>query len=509
VAATGQELAAALAGIVGAGNVLADEAARRLASSDLFEWPGQAVAELVVRPGSTAETAAVARLLAAAGQAMVPRGAGLSYTAGAVPQAPAVVIDATRLDAIDIRADDLVAVVGAGLAWEKLAEALRPHGLKAAQVNPISGAVTTVGATAAQNIPGGSDGIIGLAAVLADGSEVRTGALAREGGHPFWRYDGPDLTGLFLGDCGAFGVKTEVALRLVPERPAAFASFAFETADAVLEAMVALMQRGLVARALAMDPLKNRTATRVEVGEAVRTVGAVVARSGSIGQAIRDVAQMARGRSALAEAPWSLHLTAEASTEAGAAAQLDLARALCRAGREIEPVVPKALRAKPYSIRGFVGPDGERWVPVHGVLPLSRARACMAALQDHLAAAEAALAADGISGSFLLSSLGAYMTIEPMFYWPDALDPIHMANLSERNRARFGGRPVNSAARETVRRMRGELTAILDAHGAVHSQIGRFYRFGEALAPGTRALLEGLKRLLDPAGRMNPGALGL
>ena len=136
----------ALAGIVGADHVLADEAARRYASSDIFVWPDAVVADLVVRPGSTEETARVAQALN--GKSIVPRGAGLSYTAGVVPHQPAVVVDTARMDAIDIHADDLYAVVGAGCTWEKLALALKPHGLHAVQRSPISGSHSTVGGAA-------------------------------------------------------------------------------------------------------------------------------------------------------------------------------------------------------------------------------------------------------------------------------------------------------------------------------------------------------------------------
>ena len=210
--------------------------------------------DLVVRPGSTEETARAVALLARERKAMVPRGAGLSYTAGAVPHAPATVIDSARLDAIEINAHDLYAVVGAGCTWAKLAVALKPHGLRAVQINPISGSDSTVGGTASQNIPGGMDGIIGLTVVLADGSVARTGSGARKGASPFQRYSGPDLTGMFLGDCGAFGVKTEVVLRLAAERPAAFASFAFADADDLVAAMVPLLKGGLVSRALRNGP---------------------------------------------------------------------------------------------------------------------------------------------------------------------------------------------------------------------------------------------------------------
>ena len=141
-------LHAALDAVVGTDHVLTDESARRLASSDLFLWPDASLADLVVRPGSTTETAAVAALLSEAGSAMVPRGAGLSYTVGVVPHGPAVVIDSSRLNRITIHPEDLHAVLGAGVTWQALAEALKPHGLRAAQINPISGSHSTVGGTA-------------------------------------------------------------------------------------------------------------------------------------------------------------------------------------------------------------------------------------------------------------------------------------------------------------------------------------------------------------------------
>ena len=43
-------------------------------------------------------------------------------------------------------------------------------------------------------------------------------------------------------------------------------------------------------------------------------------------------------------------------------------------------------------------------------------------------------------------------------------------------------------------------------HGAVHSQLGRFYRAGN---PDTDALLARLKAALDPDHRINPGVLGI
>ena len=499
-----------LAAITGHANVVADADACLLASSDIFPWPGRIPADLVVRPGSTEETARVMALLQKTGNSVVPRGAGLSYTGGAVPHSACVVIDTARLDTIDIHAEDLYVTVGAGVTWEKLAAALKPLGLRATQGSPISGSVTTVGGLASNNVPGGLDGVIGLTAVLADGTVVSTGSSAASTGSAFQRYAGPDLTGLFLGDCGAFGIKTSITLRLATEPAAAFASFGFAQAGHMLAAMSAVVRNRLVARAFSMDQARGRSATTIDAGDAAGIVGAVARNAGSIGGALKDVAQLAFRRNVLHEAAWSLHLVIEGANEAIAQAQLELARAICvENGTEMDNVVPKTMRAKPFSIRGFLGVDGERWVPVHGIVPMSRAAACHAALDAHLLKNAATLASAGIKYSWLISSSGAYISIEPMFYWHDELDPIHFAHLSERNRTRFGGRPANLAARALVTQMRGELRDIMDAHQAVHAQLGRFYRYTDQMTVESGDFVRRIKQALDPQGRMNPGVLGL
>ena len=499
-----------LAAITGHANVVADADACLLASSDIFPWPGRIPADLVVRPGSTEETARVMALLQKTGNSIVPRGAGLSYTGGAVPHSACVVIDTARLDTIDIHAEDLYVTVGAGVTWEKLAAALKPLGLRATQSSPISGSVTTVGGLASNNVPGGLDGVIGLTAVLANGTVVSTGSSAASTGSAFQRYAGPDLTGLFLGDCGAFGIKTSITLRLATEPAAAFASFGFAQAGHMLAAMSAVVRQRLVARAFSMDQARGRSATAIDAGDAAGIVGAVARNAGSIGGALKDVAQLAFRRNVLHEAAWSLHLVIEGANEAIAQAQLELARAICvENGTEMDNVVPKTMRAKPFSIRGFLGVDGERWVPVHGIVPMSRAAACHATLDAHLLKNAATLASAGIKYSWLISSSGAYISIEPMFYWHDELDPIHFAHLSERNRTRFGGRPANLAARALVTQMRGELRDIMDAHQAVHAQLGRFYRYTDQMTVESGDFVRRIKQALDPQWRMNPGVLGL
>jgi len=401
-------------------------------------------------------------------------------------------------------ADDLYAIVGAGCTWQALADALTPLGLRTAAAPPISGSHSTIGGAASQSVTD-SEGFIGVTVVLADATVVRTGTWTTPGGVPFSRHYGPDLTGLFIGDCGAFGVKTQIVLRLLPSAQRRFASFGFQNGVDVARTIAAL-RRGPGGKALAFDRARAESATAsMEPGEALRTVAAVAGKAGSLTQAVKDVIGLHRARDALEEAPWSLHITGEGANVAIAEAQLDAMRAICLAasGNEIAPAVPQALDARPFSVRGMVGQQGERWVPVHGHLSLSAAPVCLQAIEALFADHDAAIRRHDIRINWLLGSTGASITMEPMFYWRDALDPLHMKYLSERNRARFGNAAPNPEARAFVRELRIAVRDVMDRHGATHHQIGRFY------VPPSGDMLARIKSLLDPGRRMNPGVLGL
>jgi FAD/FMN-containing dehydrogenase len=333
---------------------------------------------------------------------------------------------------------------------------------------------------------------------------VQTGAPAH-----FHRFAGPDVTGLFLGDCGAFGIKTEVVLRIAPEQPASFASFGFQDVGELLQSLMTCMSDRVVTRAFAMDRVKSADATKVGIGEAVKTAAAVIRRSETLAQSVRDAAKLLRlATSGPDETPWSLHLIIESPTQPGADAQLERACEICQLhGRRGDDVFPRAMRAKPYSVRGFIGPSGERWAPVHGIFALSRVRAAMADLQMFVARHASQMQELGLSASWLISSAGFYIVIEPMLYWPDQLDPLHMQYLSPRNKERFGGFTANPAARNLVHTMRSGMRDVMDQHGAVHSQLGRFYRLEGQGIPDN--LMLRLKAALDPNQNMNPGVLGL
>jgi len=104
---------------------------------------------------------------------------------------------------------------------------------------------------------------------------------------------------------------------------------------------------------------------------------------------------------------------------------------------------------------------------------------------------------------------GTDIVYEPQWFWPDGTRAIHRHVLREVDLKPVEGQIQNRVAYQEVTRMMGELAAIYCDLGAVHQQLGRFYPYREALDDTNWALLEGLKKMIDPSGIMNPGALGL
>ena len=96
--------------------------------------------------------------------------------------------------------------------------------------------------------------VTGTGDLLVTGSAAGTQAPS-----PFFRNYGPDLTGLFLGDSGAFGIKVAATLMLVPSPAAvAMASYSFDDPAALLSTMGRIGAEMLAAECLAMDPFTAR-----------------------------------------------------------------------------------------------------------------------------------------------------------------------------------------------------------------------------------------------------------
>lgn len=497
--------------------VLTDPASLDFYAHDIYARGADLAA--VVRPASTSELAAAVGIAAAHRLAVIPRGGGMSYTGGYTADAPgAVLVDLARMDRVlTINRTDMTVTVEAGCTWATLDEALRPLGLRTPFWGTLSGLKATVGGGMSQNClfwgtgrhGTGTESCVSLEVVLADGTLLKTGS-------DFARPYGPDLTGLFLGDTGALGIKATVTLRLIPEAQAhGYASFTFAAREAVLAALADIERAGIATECFGFDPALNAIRMRRDsLASDAKALMGMMRAQGSLLKAVKEGAKVAlAGRDFIADAQFSLHVLAEGRIQPAADADIAEARriALAHGGSEVENTIPKIIRANPFGpLNSLLGPDGERWAPVHGLLPHSRAQACYAAIEALFAANRSDMARLGVHTGTLIAAVGGKgVIIEPCLYWPDARNPLIEATPEPAHLARLPRHAANPAARALAHRLKLELIDLFHAHDAVHLQIARTYRYRDSLAPAADALLAAVKRQLDPEGRMNPGALGL
>lgn len=505
-----------LARALGGGAVIVDPGELAFYAQDVYASGAPLAA--VLRPRDVGELQHAVAALAGAGVALVARGGGLSYTdAYLAERAGTVLVDLARLDRIvELNAGDRYVTVECGLPWAALKQALDPHGLRTPYWGPLSGLRATVGGALSQgSIFLGSgrhgsvgDSVLGLDVVTASGELLRTGSAAAGNSAPFFRYFGPDYTGVFVGDAGTLGIKARATLRLLPAAAAIdFQSWQFADAAALLEAMAIVARSGHASECFAFDPvLAGMRLKRAGLMGDVKTLGQVVKSAGVVG----GLKLVAAGRGFLDPAQWSMHLAIEADGPGELRERMaDLRARLGNGAREVENSIPKVMRAHPFvPPNNMLGPAGERWVPVHGIVPHSRAAAAYAACEAAFADRREAFARHAIQHAYLMSTIAAQaVLIEPVFYWPDSHTEYHRRMVEPEYRARAGEPAPSPAAREVVAEAKRALADVLRDAGATHFQLGKFYRWREGRDPAFLALHDALKRQLDPHGVMNPGAL--
>ncbi|MDX2144865.1 MAG: FAD-binding oxidoreductase [Rhodospirillaceae bacterium] len=516
---------AELRAVVGAAHVAVDDTTRIAAGSDVFFEHAPPLA--VVSPATADEVRRVVMVAAKHGLTLAPRGGGLSYSAAYLTdRADTLCIDTRRMNRIvEINAEDMVVHVEAGVTWAALDAALAKHNLRTPFWGTGSGLHATVGATLSNNAANygtgqygmAADSALGLRVVLADGSTLATGSwAAADNPSPFVRHYGPDLTGLFIGDCGAFGIKTDIALQLIP-RPAATAHGAFEFAEVenFLVAMSAVGRAGIHAECFGFDPAyMSFRNTHAAVGEDLQRLAGVAKSQGSVIKGITEAIKVAAaGRRYLADAGYTLHMTVDGRDETNAQHGMAELIRMCLAagGKEIPASIPKIMRGSPFPPPTLMlGPRGERWIPVHGIVPHSRARAALDGVTTAMNARAADIERHNISWCWVSLPVGrSAILIEPTLYWHDRRSPMQDATLPPEFARKNDAFAPNPEARAVVHALRQDVADVFRRLGAVHFQAGRSYPFLASRATTTRDMLQSLKRLLDPSHRMNPGSLGL
>ncbi|MEK7366657.1 MAG: FAD-linked oxidase C-terminal domain-containing protein [candidate division NC10 bacterium] len=247
------QLAAALGAIVGQDGVFTEEDELKVYECDgltIFK----ALPELVVLPRNPEQVEAVVRLCHRERVYFVPRGAGTGLSGGALALEGGVIIGLNRMSHIlEVDVPNHRAVVQAGMVNVWLTNKIAGDNFYYAP-DPASQTACTIGGNVAENAGGvhtlkygvTTNHVLGLEVVLPDGEVVEFGGKALDS-------PGYDLTGLFVGSEGTFGVCTAVTLRILP-KPEAVKTLlgVFENIDDASNTVSGIVAAGIIPACLEM-----------------------------------------------------------------------------------------------------------------------------------------------------------------------------------------------------------------------------------------------------------------
>ena len=185
----------------------------------LYEYDGsvdKARPELVVFPQTAEDVAAIVRISNQFGIPIVGRGAGTGLSGGAIPRAGGIVISFARMNRVlRIELENERAVLEPGVVNIEITQAVERQGYFYAP-DPSSQKACTIGGNVAENAGGPhtlaygvtTNHVMGIQAVLPDGSMMETGGVAPD-------LPGYDLTGLLTGSEGTMALVTKITVRLM------------------------------------------------------------------------------------------------------------------------------------------------------------------------------------------------------------------------------------------------------------------------------------------------------
>ena len=223
----------------------------------LYEYDAgqdKAPPDLVAFPRSTADVVGIVRIARDHGVPIVARGAGTGLSGGSIPCRGGIVVCFSRMNrilAIDL--DSELAVVEAGVVNLDVTLAVQGRKYFFAP-DPSSQRACTIGGNVAENAGGPhtlaygvtTNHVLGVEAVLADGSVITTGGEECD-------LPGYDLTGLLTGSEGILALITKAVIRLVRQPEAVKTGLAiYDSAEDAGRTVTAITARGITPVAVEM-----------------------------------------------------------------------------------------------------------------------------------------------------------------------------------------------------------------------------------------------------------------
>ncbi len=456
-------LVVALVGIVGVEHVLTADVDT---APYLTDWRGRykGAARCVVRPGCTAEVAAVVRVCAVAGVPIVPQGGNTSLCGAATPDGDgrAVVVSLGRLNrivAVDPQNNTISVEAGCTLAAVQEAaravDRLFPLALASEGTCQIGGNLSTnAGGVQVLRYGNTRDLTLGLEVVLPNG-DIWNGLRGLRKDNT-----GYDLKQLFIGAEGTLGIITGAVLKLFP-----------------LPKTQTTCWLNVASPSVAVD-LLNRAKTEFD---AQLTAFELVSET-ALGLVLKNIPATTRPT---ASSPW--YILAEFSDAAPESVECWLAAQL-ESGQVADGALAtsQAQAAKLWALRENIS-EAQK---IEGISIKHDISVPVSAIPDFLETADAALAQAFPGIRIVAFGHVGDGNLHYNLSKPDAQD----------NDAFIAAQPeVNRLVHDTVHALNGSISA---EHGIGQLKREEILRYK---SPVEMALMRSVKQAIDPQGLMNPG----
>jgi FAD/FMN-containing dehydrogenase len=216
----------------------------------------------VVRPENTEQISEIVKLANKLETPVIPRGGGASTALGGFPKSErvesSILVDMTRMNRfLYLDEENMVAAAETGIVLSDVSTIISHKGYHMYTVD-IPQYIDTLGGVLSGFNGGGEPSdlavvgelgnfILGLEVVLPNGDIITTGAGPGTNIHTQNMVDrtpgSPNITGMFLGDAGVFGIKTKAYFRIFPKHSdLAYGAFQYESFDAMWKVISILMR---------------------------------------------------------------------------------------------------------------------------------------------------------------------------------------------------------------------------------------------------------------------------